>query len=186
MTTPKKPTKAKAAKKPIEPNPTEVSAEAHTEYTVLTEPGEAEALMEANRAAQETNQPAPMTAPVSEAVAPLGELCRICHEPKSEHKRGIILHSFIGEFEQAALALSPENSAQQSPPDMRGKPQGSNQTMLTDSVLRLALLRAGVLKVSDLEVIEAELKATGIAAYDPGLVQRAEEENAIEVLPPAS
>jgi hypothetical protein len=129
--------------------------------------------------------PEPMQPTETVEVAQTEELCRICHEPKSQHKRGIILHSFIGEFEQAALAVSAENQAQQSSPDMLGKPQGSNQTLLTDSVLRLALMRKGVLRVSDLELIESELRATGIAAYDPRIVQAAQDEDDIEVLPPA-
>jgi hypothetical protein len=74
------------------------------------------------------------------------------------------------------------NDEQLPPPDAPGKPQGSKGMMLTDSVLRLALMRKGVLAVSDLEQIEAELKATGIAAYDPSIIQAAEDEaNSVEV-----
>jgi hypothetical protein len=36
-----------------------------------------------------------------------------------------------------------------------------------DSVLRLALLRAGLITVADLEKVEAELKGAGIAYHDP-------------------
>ena len=140
-----------------------------------------------------TQDPEPMespTPPLAEmapgtVMVQHAELCRICHQPRSEHKRGVILHSFVGESDQASLSVSPENSEQLPPPDALGKPQGLKGTLLTDSVLRLALFRKGVLAVSDLEVIEAELRATGIAAYDPSIIQAAEAESELEVLPPA-
>ena len=140
-----------------------------------------------------TQDPEPMespTPPLAEmapgtVMVQHAELCRICREPRSEHKRGVILHSFVGENDTASLSVSPENSEQLPPPDAPGKPQGSKGMMLTDSVLRLALMRKGVLAVSDLEVIEAELKATGIAAYDPSIIQAAQSESELEVLPPA-
>lgn len=94
--------------------------------------------------------------------------CRICHLPRERHVRGEIRHAFISETEQASLS---ENESVQSSPDHAGKPQGSNGVHLksagSDSVLRLALLRKGIISNADLEMIEEELRVAGVAGYDP-------------------
>jgi len=91
--------------------------------------------------------------------------CRVCGKEKSEHTPGKIIHLFVGQNDQAALSV---NEGSSSPDATLGKPQGLIGTLPTDPVLRMALIRKGVLQVSDLDEIEAELRVTGVSVHQPG------------------
>ena len=96
--------------------------------------------------------------------------CRICHLPRERHTAGEIHHRFVGEND--AGGLSHNDSPAESRDDDAGKPQGPNKVHLksvgSDSVLRLALMRKGIILNEDLEAIEEELRVAGVAGYSPG------------------
>lgn len=103
-----------------------------------------------------------MAIPLGELPEP--ELCRVCQKPKADHVPGVVIHSFVGQHDTASLSV---NEVIAPPPDAPGNRQGRTGTLPTDPVLRLVLIRKGVLQVSDLEEVEAELRATGVATYIP-------------------
>lgn len=100
-----------------------------------------------------------MTAEASE------DYCRTCGKPKSDHP---YRHAFVGVGDSPALIeIRP-----QTPPPPDGPVEENSQARVRvlppgDSVLRLALMRAGVITVEDLERVEAELKGSGVAYHDP-------------------
>ena len=87
----------------------------------------------------------------------MGEpLCRVCKHPRSNHP---FRHPFQG-FDQDATLKLPDDA----PSSDAGMIQGSPGNALRgDPVLRMALIRAGVITADQLTQVEAELKATGIA-----------------------
>lgn len=93
--------------------------------------------------------------------------CTICHKPKSAHVAGQIIHSFspfgqpIGLFQRTEEAPPPPDAVT-SQPRMEVKLPSSS-----DPVLRLVLLRAGLITVADIEAVERELRATGVAGHEP-------------------
>ena len=93
--------------------------------------------------------------------------CTICHIPKSKHSAPNILHEFCPPGQNAILA----HRSQQSHDAHEGNAQGSNGVRRTsggsDAILRMALLRKGIIEVADLEQIENELRVTGAVGYDP-------------------
>ena len=96
--------------------------------------------------------------------------CRVCHLPRARHLVGEIRHNFVGENDTARLSEN-ESPAELRDDDAR-KPQGSNGVHLksagSDSVLRLALLRKGIISNSDLDDIEGELRVAGVASFSEG------------------
>lgn len=95
--------------------------------------------------------------------------CAICHIPRAKHNTPNILHEFCEPGQQASLV----HRTIESPDAHEGIAQGSNGTPLTvssDAILRLALLRRGVITTDDLDEIEKELRVTGVAYHDPGRV----------------
>lgn len=100
------------------------------------------------------------------------EYCRTCGKPKSDHP---YRHMFIGVKDSPALVEVKVNTP--APPDSVKTEvvteSGDKVKILPpgDSVLRMALLRAGVITLADLEAIEAELKGAGIAWHvdDPAV-----------------
>lgn len=100
-----------------------------------------------------------MTAEASE------DYCRTCGKPKSNHP---YRHAFVGVGDSPALI----EARPQTPPPPDGNVEVDSQARVRvlppgDSVLRLALMRAGVISVEDLEKVEAELKGAGVAYHDP-------------------
>ena len=97
------------------------------------------------------------------------EGCRICGRDRGAHREANILHEFIGANEQARLV----RSSHQSLDAHEGIDQGSKGTPLkvsSDAILRLALLRKGIITTDDLDEIEKELRVTGVAYHDPGRI----------------
>lgn len=96
--------------------------------------------------------------------------CTICHKPKADHP---YRHAWVG-YSTGTSALfestgndSPASSSQSELPSS----QGSTRVLPTgDPVLRIALLRKGILTLDDLASVEAELRGAGVAYFDPDSV----------------
>lgn len=88
--------------------------------------------------------------------------CRTCGHPRDDHP---FRHAFVGVGDSPALIEVPPKVPP--PPDSPNPEQRVRVMPPGDSVLRLALLRAGVITVEDLDKIEAELKGAGVAYHDP-------------------
>lgn len=103
-----------------------------------------------------------MTAEASE------DYCRTCGKPKSNHP---FRHAFVGVGDSPALIevrpTTPAPPDSPPPPDSEGPVNKVRISPPGDSVLRLALLRAGVITVADLETVESELKTSGVAYHEP-------------------
>jgi len=103
-----------------------------------------------------------MTAEASE------DYCLTCGKPRSDHP---YRHAFVGVGDSPALIEAPPPTPP--PPDRPPLGLGEDRVRVMppgDSVLRLALLRAGLITVEDLAKVEAELKGAGIAYHDPETV----------------
>lgn len=101
--------------------------------------------------------------------------CTICGKPKANHP---YRHAWVGYgsdrsglFENTAPQKPESNenraldqSIDQANPSSQGRIRNALQG---DPVLRLALIRKGLLTVQDLDDIEAELRASGVAGHDP-------------------
>lgn len=94
------------------------------------------------------------------------ERCRICGHPKNDHH---YRHAFVGATDSPALieispvTVPPPSQTGEQPASVRASPPG-------DSVLRLVLLRSGVITLEDIEKVEAELRGAGVAYHDPKAV----------------
>lgn len=96
------------------------------------------------------------------------ELCGICHRPQAEHKN--YQHAFVGNNQPKTLVAR----SQQSPDAHEGNQQGAQGALpkqSSDAILRLALLRKGLITTQDLDDIEEELRVTGVAFHDPHTVR---------------
>lgn len=92
--------------------------------------------------------------------------CRICDLPRAEH--GQMRHEFISLEETRNTGLRPAKSSSDASSGSAPSSQGSFRIASGgDPVLRLALIRAGVITAQDLDSIEAELKASGLASASP-------------------
>ena len=82
--------------------------------------------------------------------------CRVCGRPKDNHP---YRHAFQGPDSGSLI------EKEQPPPAIASGPiQGSPGNALRgDPVLRMVLIRAGVITVDQLSQVEAELRATGFA-----------------------
>lgn len=95
------------------------------------------------------------------------ELCTICHKPAIEHEERGFKHRFSPPGQPSAL-FARTDQAQSSSSQRTSGAQGAIRIPTAgDPVLRMALIRKGVLTVADLDEVEAELRATGVAGYDP-------------------
>lgn len=90
--------------------------------------------------------------------------CQVCGKPKNDHN---FRHAFImlGHPSILVEVTPPEGipaiETEEGPrPAVRVAPPG-------DPVLRLALIRKGVITLEDLETVEAELRGAGVAFHDP-------------------
>lgn len=93
--------------------------------------------------------------------------CTICGKPRADHP---YRHRFVGYGDaQQTLFKSTENDDDASSIDeARPSSQGSVRIAQGgDPVLRLALLRKGLITLEDLDAINAELKGAGVAYHDP-------------------
>jgi hypothetical protein len=92
--------------------------------------------------------------------------CRICDKPKAEHEE--MRHQFVALDETRNTGLRPQKSSDDASSSSAPASQGSlGIARGGDPVLRLALIRAGVITPQDLDAIEAELKASGFANAAP-------------------
>ena len=103
--------------------------------------------------------------------SPKDEHCTICHIPQHAHNMPNILHEFRSPGQQPSLVAR----SQQSPAAHEGNRQGANRELPTsagsDAILRLALLRKGIITVADLDFIEAELRVAGKAGFTPPVIE---------------
>jgi len=104
-----------------------------------------------------------MTSETDEVIEP----CTICHKPRAAHN---YRHAWTG-FSTTTSALF-EQTGHSSGGDQpaTGDPvtQGRVRIASTgDPVLRMVLLRKGIITVEDLNAVEEELRATGVAGYEP-------------------
>lgn len=88
--------------------------------------------------------------------------CRVCGRPRSDHRGR---HMFIGPGDPLKLREGPSR-------DDRGDDAPASQgpvRSLTggDPVLRMALIRKGLISPEDLDEVERELGAAGIATSEP-------------------
>lgn len=99
---------------------------------------------------------------MSQAVTEVDEdYCTICHKPRSNHP---YRHAFSPYGESSGLFEKTEEKP--SPPD--SSPQQQVRIPSSgDPILRMVLLRKGLITVQDLDQVEAELKATGVSGYEP-------------------
>lgn len=82
------------------------------------------------------------------------EICGVCGDPKAAHGPGEKRHEFTLTHE---LKPAPR-------PHVPNMSVTDNRTKLpADPVLRLALIRAGVVRPEQLEAVEEELRHSGIA-----------------------
>lgn len=98
--------------------------------------------------------------------------CTICHKPKANHP---YRHAWVGYggdrsglFENPSPASPPpsQNAPKQgaSANDASASPGRVGIASTGDPVLRLALIRRGLITVEDLDSIEQELRASGVAS----------------------
>ena len=92
-------------------------------------------------------------------------LCTICGRIKEEHKSKNMVHAFSPYGRPTTLFQKTEEAPAPPPDQPRATvrlPSGS-----TDPVLRMVLMRKGLITVADIEAVEEELRATGVAGYVP-------------------
>jgi hypothetical protein len=90
------------------------------------------------------------------------DLCTICHRDKEAHKS--MRHTF-SPFGQSSTLFEKTPEAPSPPPD---QPRSTVRLpSASDPILRMVLLRKGLITVADIEAVEQELRATGVAGHDP-------------------
>lgn len=100
----------------------------------------------------------------------LPETCRLCHKTREAHDGVDIKHQFVGLSEAATLRKN--DAPQQSVDQVHPEPQGPVRSLTGgDPILRMALIRAGIITADQLAAVEAELKGVGIAVAEPALGQ---------------
>ncbi|PYS90499.1 MAG: hypothetical protein DMF62_04870 [Acidobacteria bacterium] len=82
------------------------------------------------------------------------ELCGICHQPREYHEKDTVRHQFDVGGKLMAKVTSPP------PTSSRGVPSG-------DPILRLLLIRKGIISADDIDAAEKELRALGVAGVGP-------------------
>ena len=92
---------------------------------------------------------------------PVIDPCTICSKPKIGHER--FRHAFVG-YDDAAGGLFEKTEVKPPPSDQASKVRIPSSG---DPILRMVLLRKGLITVADLDEVEAELRATGVAGYEP-------------------
>lgn len=93
------------------------------------------------------------------------DVCRVCQKSRDEH--GSMRHIFVS-TDDRAQGLRPKQSSAGDASNSASESQGSISGALRgDPVLRLLLIRKGVITPDELTAIENELKATGLASAAP-------------------
>lgn len=89
------------------------------------------------------------------------KVCTICGKDKAAHVNCI--HRFSPYGENSVLTQRTDADKPPAPPAQAQVriPSGG------DPLLRMVLLRKGLITVADLDELEAELRATGVAGYAP-------------------
>lgn len=93
-----------------------------------------------------------------------GELCRTCGRPRNNHP---YRHPFTGFYSGSSLgegdAPASNDAAQAIPSSLPSVGIASGG----DLVLRMALMRLGLITTDDLAKVVDELNASGVAGYEP-------------------
>jgi hypothetical protein len=95
----------------------------------------------------------------------LVEECQLCHRPSTDHGPGRIKHKFVGL--EGPRGLRVETTAGDQAPKGGPASQGPVRSLLGgDPILRLALIRKGLVTADEIAGIEAELRGAGIAVAE--------------------
>lgn len=95
-------------------------------------------------------------------MSQVDDWCQVCTHPRSDHP---YRHAFIGKNDQQGLTeVRPPTVP---PPDQEATPASVRVAPPGDPVLRLVLIRKGLISLEDIDGVEAELKGAGIAYHDP-------------------
>lgn len=97
-------------------------------------------------------------------------LCSLCGRPEAQHnmENFNIRHRFAPPGQ--AVTLTENDRATESPPDSIPASHGNVRNASggsSDALLRMILIRKGILTVQELNEIEAELQASGAIVYEP-------------------
>lgn len=104
---------------------------------------------------------------MSEVLEITDDLCLVCHKPRSNHN---FLHRFAELGGPNSLIIRTDENDESMNDRSQGDPVAQGRVRMPttgDPVLRMALIRKGVITPKDLDDVEEELKATGVAGYDP-------------------
>ena len=95
------------------------------------------------------------------------EICSVCKRPRQEHIDRGYRHQFVPIGGPVALVARDESPSESSP--ARTSESQGHVRMIPggDPVLRMALIRKGLLTPDDLTSVEDELRATGVIGHDP-------------------
>lgn len=89
------------------------------------------------------------------------ELCTICRKPK-------LGHNYHHQFSSPGSRTNGLVKSSDAPSAPSVQSEGSVRIPSGgDPMLRMVLLRKGLITVADLDEVEAELRATGVAGYEP-------------------
>ena len=92
--------------------------------------------------------------------------CTICGKPRADHP---YRHRFVGYGDaQQTLFKATENDDDASSID-QARPSSQGSVRIApggDPLLRMVLLRKGIITLADLDAVEAELKGAGVAYHD--------------------
>jgi hypothetical protein len=95
------------------------------------------------------------------------DYCTICHRPKADHTDEKFRHRYSPPGGSSALFARDDQRSDASS-DSAPVAQGVvGKLPMGDLVLRMAMLRKGLLTVADLDEVEAELRATGVSGFEP-------------------
>lgn len=91
--------------------------------------------------------------------------CQLCHRPKDDHGPGKIRHKFVGLND--SMSLQEDDRPHVTGDAQHPASQGPVRSLLGgDPILRLALIRKGLITSEELDKIEQELKGAGIAVAE--------------------
>lgn len=89
--------------------------------------------------------------------------CLICHRPKSDHLNSI--HKFIGPGESIAL-IPRDDAPDDGAKSATGNAQGLKGSLLKgDPILRMLLIRKGLVTSEELTALTTEVEASGLAWF---------------------
>lgn len=95
----------------------------------------------------------------------MADVCTVCFKNRAEH--GDMKHVFRGRDDRQQ-SLRPHKASADASSNAGDRSQESLGVALSgDPVLRMALIRKGLITPDDLTAVEAELRASGVAAVKP-------------------